>query len=415
MKKILIIMLLFLNTGIFAGTLILDECIDKAINTHPDIKHFMLQIDKSQRGVDVAQADYLPQISLNAEYDPIKTYTLPANGVFNTKDSDGWSVGGVVNQKIYDFSKTTSNIDAQKEQISIAELSLQDAKALLAYKVKLQYELMVVQNEAIEVRQKDMKAKEELYNQAKALVKQGMKTTADATRFLSSFYIAKDNYAISKASFDKARARLSLYINEDIKADVTLENTILNTSLHVSSEDEILQSSPALSALKKDIVKNTLVYKSTKASHYGSIDAIASYTHQDTLNEYDATLLGVTLKIPLYSGGRTSAFVQQAIIDKQNSEATYDSKILLLREEIESLFIDLKRYEKTIAAKKAQKDAATSTYELLNARYKEGLSIYIEVLDALSQKLDAELGLLSAMYEKSSSIHRLEYLQGKIR
>ncbi len=415
MIKTILIILLFLNIHTFANTLTLNECIEKAISNHPDIKHFILQVDKSKSAIDIAKADYLPQISLNAEYDPLKTYALPVNGVFHTKDSDGWSAGGVVNQKIYDFSKTTSNIDAQKEQTSIAKLSLKDAKALLAYKVKLQYELMVVQNEAIEVRQKDLKAKEELYNQARALVKQGMKTTADATRFLSSFYIAKDNYAISKASFDKARARLSLYINEDIKENVILENTITDTTLHVKSEDKILQSSPGINALKKEIIKNNLVYKSTKASHYGSIDAIASYTHQNTLNEYDSTLLGVTLKVPLYSGGRTSAFVQQAIIDKQNAEATYESKVLLVREEIESLFIDLKRYEKTIAAKKAQKDAATSTYNLLNARYKEGLSTYIEVLDALSQKLNAELGLLSAIYEKSSSIHRLEYLQGKIR
>ncbi len=62
----------------------------------------------------------------------------------------------------------------------------------------------------------------------------------------------------------------------------------------------------------------------------------------------------------------------------------------------------------------AQLRAATSTSELLSARYKEGLSTYIEVLDASALKLDAELGLLSAKYEKSSAIHKLEYFEGKI-
>ena len=415
MPRKLFVSLIFLSVHLMADILSLDECIDKAIERHPDIRHFIFQIDKSQKGVDIARADYLPQISLNGEYDPLRTYTLPANGVFNTKDDDGWSVGGIVNQKIYDFSKTTLNIDAQKEQTAIAKLSLKDARALLAYKVRLQYELMLVYKKAIEVREKDMHSKEELYNQANALVNQGMKTTADATRFLSSYYIAKDNYAISKANFNKARVTLSLYIDEQIKENIDLQDTISDNVMYVDDEDKILQKSPTLNMLKEDIKRNDLLYRSIKASHYGSLDAVASYTHQDTLNEYDSTLVGVTLKIPLYTGGRTSASAQQAMINKDDAKASYDSKALLLKEEIQKIYIDLDRYEKTVAAKTAQKDAATSTYNLLNARYKEGLSTYIEVLDALSQKLDAELGLLSVMYEKSSSINRLKYLQGKIR
>lgn len=77
--------------------------------------------------------------------------------------------------------------------------------------------------------------------------------------------------------------------------------------------------------------KSELSYKSVKASHYGSVDAMASYIHQDTLNEYDSTLVGITLNVPLYSGGRTSALVQQAVINKQSAELEYNSKELLLK------------------------------------------------------------------------------------
>ena len=44
----------------------------------------------------------------------------------------------------------------------------------------------------------------------------------------------------------------------------------------------------------------------------------------------------------------------------------------------------------------------------------EKLGYIIEVLDASALKLDAELGLLSAKYERSSALYKLEYLQGKI-
>lgn len=413
MIKLYFAIFFLLSSGLFAQKLTLDDAINRALNTHPDIKRFILQVSKSSKGVDIARADYLPQVGINAEYDPIRTYVLPANGVFNTKDDDGYMVGATLHQKIWDFSKTTSNIDAQKEGIELAKLSLADAKAFLAYKVKLQYELIEVQRVAMEVRKKDLQVKEELYKQAQALVKQGMKTNADATRFLSSFYIAKDNLAISKASFDKARNRLSIYINENIAPDIELDSDRFRSKEGMDTET-VVNGSPSLKALQKGIQKSNLEYKSVKASHYGSLDALASYTKQNTLNEYDSSLVGITLYVPLYSGGRTSALVEQAEINRQSAKAEYDSKALALREEIGSLLIDIKRYEKTISAKNAQLEAALQTTDLLDARYKEGLATYIEVLDAVALKLDAQLGVLSAEYEKSSAIHRLEYLEGKI-
>ena len=413
MFKLVVLFFTLFGIQLFAQKLNLDDAIKKAINTHPDIKRLVLQVDKSRSGVSVARADYLPQINLNAEYNPTKTYVLPSNGVFNTIDSDGYQVSASLHQKIWDFKKTLSNIDAQKENISIAELSLDDAKAYLAYKVKLQYELILVQRSAIKVREKDLEAKEELYKQAKALVEQGMKTSADATRFLSSFYIAKDNLAISQASFNKARNTLSIYINEKTPDDIVLENT-MQVSYKDSDYKMIIKNSPLLKALEKGIEKSSLEYKSVKSSHYGSLDFIASYNYQNTLSEYDSTLVGLTFGIPIYSGGRTSAQAQQAQINKQSSQAEYDSKVLALTDEIQSLIIDIYRYEKTISAKIAQLAAATSTSELLDARYKAGLATYIEVLDASTLKLDAELGLLSARYERSSAIHKLEYLQGII-
>ena len=413
MKKIFLFIYIAIS-ALSAQELNLAECIAKAIKTHPDIQRFALRAESGKIGVDVARADYLPQVQFNAEYDPAKTYALPANGVFNAINSDGWQTGVTLNQKIWDFSKTTSNIKAREFGEEALRFTLEDAKALLAYKVKLQYELMVLQEKAIKVRLKDLRSKEELLKQAEALVKLGMKTNADATRFLSSVYIAKDNLAIARASFAKAKTILSLYVNEPIGTDVQLQDAIFQSDWREEDERSVLQNSRALNSLKKNISESELSYKSVKASHYGSLDAIASYSHQDALNEYDSTLVGITLTIPLYSGGRTSALTQQALVDKQSAELEYDSKELLIKEEFESLLIDLNRCEQTILAKRSQLQAANQTKILLNARYKEGLSTYIEVLDAAALSLDAELGLLQARYEKSGAIHRLEYLQGKI-
>ncbi len=416
MLKVFTLLLMFLSLQ--AELLTQEEAITKAIAYHPDIKRFIYQVTSTQEGVKVTRSDYLPQVHLNAEYDPTRTYVLPQNGQFHTIDSDGWQAGAVLNQKIWDFGKTGSAIDSSKADVKIAELSLSDAKALLAYNVKRQYALMVVNHKAVAVRKKDMEAKEMLYKQSEAMFIQGMRTRADSTRFLSSYYVAVDNLSIAEAAYEKARVALSLYMGEEVDANVTLQEDILSPSKTKFYDADLLygeieEKNPQLKSAQESVHKSDLVYKSVHASHYGSIDAVASYTYQDTLNSYDATLVGITLNIPLYVGGRISAQSQQAKLAQTSAKAAYESRALALEQEVQGLFIDLKRYEKTIEAKKAQLEASKQTQTLLNARYKEGLSTYIEVLDATALYLNAELGLLEAYYSRSVILNRIDYLEGK--
>ncbi|BCL59740.1 hypothetical protein DGMP_04330 [Desulfomarina profundi] len=400
---------------LYGQTLSLQDCIQKALRSHPDIKRFIQQVRSNQKEIDITRADYLPQISIDAEYDLTRTYIFPGNGIFNTKESDGWQAGVTFKQKIWDFARTSSLVNAQEVQQGIAELSLQDARALLAYKVKLQYELVLVQQKAIDVRKHDFQTKEALYKQAKALVDQGLKTRADASRFLSSTSIAQDNLAIAESNFSKALMMLSLYIGEPVSQDTIFEKNSINTEVYSIDEKVVLKESPVLQGLEGKIKQNEYLYQATRASRYGSIDAIASYSHLDTLNAYDATVVGVMLSIPLYTGGRLSAQEEKAFIDKQNAENEYKSKVLELKQDYRTLLYDLKRLQHTIKAKSNQYSSAQQTADVMKGRYREGLATYIEVLDAVAVMSDAELGLLQATYDRSSTIHRLEYLQGKTK
>ena len=415
MKKIFLSSLLLFSM-LNAETLTLQESIDTTLQNYPDVKSLQMKMKQSKLSHRSATADYLPQVNLNGQYNVTQTYVFPVNGTFHTQDDSGWNAGVNLKQKIWDFGKTTSKIASSKKDEDISKLSLMDFKALLAFKVKSFYKLMVVQREAVNVRKKDLEAKKAYYAQAEALVKQGLKTTADASRFLSAVYNAEDNLAIAQASFDKARNSLSLYMDRKIDANVTLENAVLQESFSVNAnvEKEVLASNYTLKIENKNIEKNILLHKSAKAEHYGSIDAVASYNHFDTLNTYDATNAGVVVNIPLYSGGRVSAEAQKVEISAQISKEQKRSRELALKEELQNLLLDIKRYNKTISAKKAQLDSAQETKKVLDGRYKEGLATYIEVLDATTQVLNAKLSLLEAYYLRALSIDRIQYLKGKI-
>ncbi len=415
MKRIFFSSLLLFSM-LKAETLTLQESIDATLQNYPDVQSLQLKMRQSKLSHRSAVGDYLPQVNLSGQYNVIQTYVLPVNGSFHTKDDVGWNIGVNVKQKLWDFGKTASKIDVSKQDEAISKLSLMDFKALLAYKVKSFYILMVVQREALNVRKKDLEAKKAYYAQAKALVKQGLKTTADASRFLSAVYNAENNLAIAQASFDKARNSLSLYMGKKIDENVTLENAVLQKSFNANTdiEKEVLASNYTLKIDNKNIEKNILLHKSAKAEHYGSIDAIASYNHFDTLNIYNTTTAGIVINIPLYSGGRISTEAQKIEISAQISKEDKRSRKLALKEELDNLLLDIKRYNKTIAAKKAQLYSAKETEKVIDGRYKVGITTYIELLDATSQVLSAKLGLLEARYSRVLSIDKIQYLEGKI-
>jgi outer membrane protein TolC len=229
-------------------------------------------------------------------------------------------------------------------------------------------------------------------------------------------YNARDDLAIAKSGYEKAKSSLSLYMGKKIDANTTLESDLLQEAFDSKQnvQKEVLDTNYNLKMDSKTIEKNILLYKSAKAAHYGSLDIVASYNHIDTLNAYDSKLAGITYNIPIYSGGRVSAQAQEAQISSQISQEQKRSRELALKDETETLVLDIKRYNETIEAKKAGLFSAKETQNVLDGRYKAGLATYIEVLDATSLVLNANLGLLEAYYSRALSIDRIEYLKGKI-
>ena len=416
LKKSVLLLSLLGMQELYAHTLTLRTAIDSTLAHHPDVKTFMLRIQQAEQGYNAAYADYLPQVDLSATYAPTQTFALPVNGSFHTVDERSLHTGVTLHQKIWDFSKTSSLVNATKVDKNIAKLSLGEVKALLAYKVKSLYALLLVQREAVRVRRKDLESKKALYAQSKALVKQGLKTHADSNRFLSSVYVAEDALAIAKASFEKAKTSLSLYMGKKIDSSVKLQSAALKKTYTLSRQNEVamLEDNYKVKMDRLNIDKNRLLHQSAKSAHFGSVDLVASYDRFDTLNKYNSDYVGVSYNVPLYSGGRLSALEQKARIGTMIAQEQEASDALALQDEFHALLIDIKRYGKTIQAKKAQLTSAQSTQKELNARYKEGLSTYIEVLDSIALALNAKLGVLEAYYSRSLALYRIEYLKGKI-
>jgi TolC family type I secretion outer membrane protein len=416
MKKRLTI--LILAAGLLqAGELTMQSCLQKALANHPDVKAYLLRVEQEHEGVKSVKSAWLPQISGYAEYDAQRTYVMPnpMKESFRTVDDTGWNAGISLTQKVFDFSKTSHRVESSKLRHKIAELGYEEAAALMRYRVRNAYTLVLVQKSAMRSRRKDLEAKKALYEQARALVRQGLKTRADESRFLSAVRQAEDALALATAAYDKAVIALEALIGEEIPETASFEESLLENDpvKRLATEREVMEKNPGLRIARESVNASEAAYKATKAEHYGSIDIVADLSHFDTLSAYDNKLLGIRYAVPIYSGGRLSAQAQQAKISQMIASETEESRRRALLQEVRGIYADLHETDKRIEARKAQLLSANETKALVEARYKEGLSTYMEVLDAEAMWLDARLGLLSARYTKLEKIYRLEYLDAQ--
>ena len=415
MKRILAILTLF-TIWAEAQTLTLKQCVDQALATHPDIQSFMLRLQQSEESVKSSRSAFLPQIVLHGNYDFQHTYALPVNGRFHTKDENGWSAGVGVRQKLWDFEKSSRLTDASKLGRAIAKARLQDARALMILRVRTAYLQLLVNRAAIDVYTKDLAAKQALYDQAKAMQKQGLKTGADALRFFAALEEAKDALSGAKSAYAQSKIALETLIGKSIPETVRFDAAPLANvagQITIPNKATLMKTNPKLAVARLEAKADEKRYLAAKAQRYGSLDLVADLSHVDTLSAYDTKQAGVQYSAPIFSGGKLSAEAQKAKIVMQIAAENIEVQKRSVLETYRKLKTEIAHLKQSLKAQQARIAAAKESAKLLSARYKVGMSTYIQLLDTQSVLLKARLALLQTRFRLADTLNRLQYLTGK--
>ena len=404
---------LFSFVFVQAAVVSLQECIDKALQTHPDIKVALFQIQQSYKEIAIQKSIMRPQLSLYAKYDISRTYVMPQGGAFHTIDENGWGVGIALNQRIYDFSKTSHMSAYAKTRHQIAKLSFKEAKALMRYQIRLTYATILLQKAAIRAYNYDVKTKEAYYRQAKALVKAGLKTKADESRFLAALYQSKKRLTLAKATLQKALKKLEYFTGEKFSPNDSFEEEVFYKEFKNLDYTNVIDNNIQIQMAKKHIKSAYELLGAKEAERFGSLDLVMEANRLSNLSHYNTTSIALSYKIALYNGGRLTSQIEQSKIAALIAKKEEESKKRAIYEEVDAILIDLKELQTRIEAQRAQIDFAIETKKIIEARYKQGLATYVELLDAQTAFLQAKLELLEAFYERLARYFRLEYLNGK--
>jgi len=161
-------------------TLDLRRCIDIALIKHPNIQAAISTIAAGESRVGQARSGYYPQLKGSAGYsrtDPTSTSVISKGSAYNLYSS---SIS--LNQKLYDFGKTTTQVKIQEFNRDSSHRDFDDVLVQLIFGVKQAYYGLLQARYNRDVAREVVGQFQQHLDQAKAFFEVGTKPKFDVTK-----------------------------------------------------------------------------------------------------------------------------------------------------------------------------------------------------------------------------------------
>lgn len=169
--------------------------------------------------------------------------------------------------------------------------------------------------------------------------------------------------------------------------------------------DAVLESRPDFNALLWEEKLRATNVSAEKSAFLPTLTGSLSYVFSSQSDRWrfdeknDNYTLGLTLSVPIFTGGATKAKVQKARIELDRTRISIDRARDMIELEQENIRLRLEEAYNRIASAKAALTAAQKAFDIAEATSKVGLSTQLELKDSRTMLDLATTGYYSAVYE----------------
>lgn len=404
-------------------TLSLNQIMDTVIQNYPGIKEAEEAINKADAQIGLAKSGYYPNVdaSLNvSNIGPVPE--IPFNGQnFKLYPNDNFDAGLNVSENIYDFGKTSSNTAFAKANKDLMEKSLATAKQKLAIRVIQNYYMLVYLQDAIKIKDEQLKVLKEHLNYVKK-----MKATGSGTNYdILSTQVKMSNVENQKLDITASRDVQLSVLNSllglptrtfhAVKDTISVvqpdiaQDSVISYALNHRDEMEMALKKTDMASIHLDVVK---------AQTRPSLNFIAKGGWKNgypfDVNKIRPNyLVGIGLKVPIFDATRLKYNIMLAKSSIESS--TLESEVT--KRNISSEVIEnetkLLTASKKLDQSKLQLSQAKEAFNLAKTNYSAGAITNLDLLDATTNVSESELMVLRSKIDYAISIYRYKASLGE--
>lgn len=414
----------------------LDHYIQIGLKSNEVIKQHNFDINKSMYALQEARSLFYPTVSLNANYtkaDGGRTIDIPIgdmlNPVYSTLNqiTNSNAFPSLQNQSVlinpdnfYDAKIHTTmpllnyeiiyNKRIKSQQTSLQKIELEIYQRELVKEIKTAYYKYLQSIEGVNIYQDALALVKENQRVNQSLFKNDKINRAAVLRSDNEVIRIEANLETAKQVSNNAKTYFNFLINQklDSEIEIDLDKESLPSALvqeNTSSREELSKLTMA-----KDINEN--VSKLTQSYWYPKLSGFADLGFQDfdfqVNKQSQYYFAGAALEWTIFSGNKNKYKLKQVQEDSKKISSQTDNvkQQLLLQFQVtrNNLTSALEQFN----ADKNQKAAAKKYNEDITKLYKEGQAIYIELLDAQNQWVNAQLNTNISLYNSWIAFSELE-------
>lgn len=407
MRRFAPVLVFVLGSGALGASLGIDEAVAMALKTHPDGQIATLRHAGAKADSRAAQSSLYPRIDANVDYFPTKTFVMPTNGTFSTRQSDAFHADISGSYPIWDFGRNSDKHQAALYGEDAAQSDYASVQNGLIEAVWQRYFAVSYLSRLIDTAELSARFYEAQYHQSMRMHEAGLKTAADESRFKASWMEAQEHLRSARSEYDKALLALALLIGSEENVHIDEGEfdrraaTLAYSEAELSSlREELGSRNPRLRSLRFGMERAKAIAEASGKEAYGTVSLVGSYGVDHSLSSYESSLIGVKGNIPLYDGGKVSAEAQKSRIAFSIAQKEYETAERGLWQELYGALLDFRRSDETIAAKAGVIDATAKALDVMQGRYAQGLATYVDVMEAQSVLESARISHAGAKLQK---------------
>ena len=135
-------------------SLTLSGILNSVLNDYPSLKKAEKDLISADAKIGLTKTAYLPDVNFSTSYNrigPISSITFAGKNL-NLYPADMYNATFTVNENIYDFGKTSKNVDLSEQSKEMVKLSVEQIKQQLSTAVMANYYTICYLQEAIQIK-----------------------------------------------------------------------------------------------------------------------------------------------------------------------------------------------------------------------------------------------------------------------
>ena len=387
----------------------LDSAVSYAIRHNKSLVNSRYNIDKSSQQIKEAISQGLPQIEASIDYTNYLgaeatlqfSTSAPAtiiefNPTSNFKASASQLIFNgnyIVGVQLSKLAKTISEQSYMKDELEVKEQTFQSFYAILA------------SEKILNTLRENLNNAEKLYEQTLNLANAGIIEMTEAKKL--SVMVTSINNAVKSSerqvemAYNLLRLNLGLTANQQLKLASSLDE--IAETVHLISVDPFKLENNLdykLVTMQGDISKKSI--EMAKANFLPSLVAYYSHTEKIKKPVFDMTpkdVLGVTLSMPILSGGMRKSQLNQAKIDFDISNNTRDILADQLSLQEKQLKYNYENLLEQYFSQKSNVQVAKEVLDQVNRKFQHGVASSLDLTSANNDYLSAETDLTGTLLQ----------------